>query len=59
MQGFIVTDFNQEQQKEAAAHLRQWRHEGKLKLKFFVEEGLENAPNALKKIFEGANTGKM
>lgn len=59
MQGFIVMDYAS-RYLEARQTLNGWKQEGKLKLmKFHVEEGLEECPEHLKKVFAGANTGKM
>ena len=58
IQGFIVTDFA-DRFPEAVMQLGQWVAEGKLKFKEDIVEGLENAPKAIRKLFEGANTGKL
>lgn len=58
MEGFIITDFG-ERFPEAMMQLGQWVAEGKLKFKEDIVEGLENAPKAIHKLFEGANTGKL
>lgn len=58
MQGFIVTDY-MPRAGEAIAALSQWYAEGKLKYRVDVVEGLQNAPSALNKLFEGSNQGKL
>lgn len=58
MEGFIVTDFMHRAQ-EAIAALGQWYAEGKLKYRVEVVEGLQNAPAALNKLFDGTNQGKL
>ncbi|KAG8862428.1 hypothetical protein FRB96_001498 [Tulasnella sp. 330] len=58
MEGFVYTTFAS-QDAEAEKDLRQWKREGKLKIPFHVEQGLENAPRYLQDIFKGTNKGKM
>ncbi len=58
VQGFIVTDYGQ-RWSEAVHALYGWVKEGKIKYAEDVEEGLENAPNVLNKLFDGSNTGKL
>jgi NADPH-dependent curcumin reductase CurA len=58
MEGFIVLDYMQ-RAGEAAKDLGQWMAEGRIKAKVDIMEGFENAPNALAKLFEGSNTGKL
>ena len=41
------------------AALSGWRREGRLKDRVDVVHGLENAPAALRRLFEGANQGKQ
>ncbi|KAG8862438.1 hypothetical protein FRB96_001509 [Tulasnella sp. 330] len=58
-QGFTVFDYTP-RFGEALGAIMKWKQEGKLKrMKFHVEHGLENCPDALKTIFAGVNTGKM
>lgn len=45
--------------KSAATEMAQWIAEGKIKRKFHVVEGLENAPEGLMLLFNGGNTGKL
>eukprot|EP00667_Euglena_gracilis_P012868 EG_transcript_13250 len=58
MEGFIVFDYRP-RYAEAQADLVRWAQEGKLKYKEDVVEGLENAPAALLRLFDGSNTGKL
>jgi NADPH-dependent curcumin reductase CurA len=58
MEGFIVLDY-QERAGEAVAALSRWVREGKLKHQEDVQEGLENAPRTLLRLFEGRNLGKQ
>ena len=58
MEGFIILDFLP-RAGEAIAQLATWVMSGQLKYKVDVMEGLENAPEALRKLFSGANEGKM
>ncbi|HWQ31849.1 MAG TPA: NADP-dependent oxidoreductase [Blastocatellia bacterium] len=58
MEGFIVLDYASRAQ-EAFADLGQWLMQGKLKYRVDVVEGLEQAPLALNKLFEGTNQGKL
>eukprot|EP00898_Chlorokybus_atmophyticus_P000388 jgi/Chlat1/134/Chrsp1S03223 len=60
MEGFIVLDYyGTPKMEEARKQLAQWVKEGKLKYKVQLEEGLEDAPEALKKLFSGENIGKL
>ncbi|KAG8884730.1 hypothetical protein FRB97_003514 [Tulasnella sp. 331] len=57
--GFVVFDYIK-RYPEAVKDLGQWIHEGKLKARTHVEDGpVERCPEALGKLFKGANTGKM
>ena len=58
VQGFIVTDYAS-RFPEAAAKIMEWLKEGKLQYRLDVVKGLENAPVALNRLFDGANTGKL
>ena len=58
VEGFIVIDYLNRAQ-EAMADLGRWLAEGKLKYRVDVVEGLEQAPRALNKLFEGSNQGKL
>ncbi len=58
LQGFLVTDYTH-RTKEAIVDLSEWYQEGKLKYRVDVVEGLQNAPRAVNKLFEGTNQGKL
>jgi NADPH-dependent curcumin reductase CurA len=57
MQGFIVTDFN-DQREKALADLQSWVAAGKIKVQEDVINGLENTPAALIGLLAGENRGK-
>ena len=44
---------------EAITALSQWMAQGKIKVRTQVVDGLENALHTLKKLYTGANTGKL
>lgn len=58
MEGFIILDF-MGRAHEAIGALAGWAAEGKLKDRFDVVEGLNSAPAALRRLFDGSNTGKQ
>jgi NADPH-dependent curcumin reductase CurA len=58
MQGFIVRD-HADMQEPFLADMARWIHEGKVKWRETVVEGLENAPHAFLGLFTGENIGKM
>jgi NADPH-dependent curcumin reductase CurA len=58
VEGFIVLDFA-ERYPEAVAALGQWMTEGKIKIRTEIVDGLENALQTVKKVFTGANKGKL
>ena len=58
IQGFIVTDFSS-RFGEASAQIVQWLQQGKLKYRIDQVDGLREAPKALNRLFDGANTGKL
>lgn len=58
MQGFIVMDYA-ERYPEATAKLAAWVADGSLKHREDVVHGLDNAPEALRRVLRGANDGKM
>jgi NADPH-dependent curcumin reductase CurA len=58
MEGFIVLDYAA-RFAEATSKLVEWHLAGKLKYRVDVVEGLENAPMALNKLFDGTNAGKL
>ena len=58
MEGFIILDF-EDRFLEAWRALGGWISEGKIKSREHIVDGLENAPAALLKLFDGSNTGKL
>jgi len=58
MQGFILLDYR-DRFLEAIPQLVQWVQEGRIRYAEDVVDGLENAPSAFRKLFTGANTGKL
>lgn len=57
MQGFIVLDYLDEA-PQAISQLASWVANGELAFDTDVTDGLENAPGALRRLFDGANRGK-
>jgi NADPH-dependent curcumin reductase CurA len=58
MEGFIVLD-HVDKAAAATADLVRWHREGRLRYRLDVVEGLESAPSAVNRLFEGGNTGKL
>ena len=58
MQGFVVSDYA-EHYPAAIAELALWRRQGKLNSREDIVEGIEQFPQALAKLFSGANSGKL
>lgn len=58
MEGFIVIDYAA-RFPEGAADLAKWVSEGKINHREDVQEGIENAPDTLLRLFKGLNTGKQ
>jgi NADPH-dependent curcumin reductase CurA len=58
MQGFIILD-HLANAAPAVRDLVTWYAEGKLRYRTEMVEGIENAPEALLKLFSGQNTGKL
>lgn len=58
IQGFIYTDYAKEF-PQAVSELAKLVSEGKLKYSVDIQNGLEEAPNALKKLLLGQNKGKV
>jgi hypothetical protein len=58
MEGFIVLD-HLDQAEKAAADLVRWHLAGKLQYRLDVVHGLEQAPLAVNRLFDGTNTGKL
>jgi NADPH-dependent curcumin reductase CurA len=58
MQGMVVFDYAA-RYKDAAQEMAGWIAQGKLKTKEYVVEGFDTFPEALLKLFDGENTGKL
>jgi NADPH-dependent curcumin reductase CurA len=58
MEGFLVSDHMKDASK-AIADLATWVREGKIVSRVDVQNGLENAPKTLARLFRGANIGKQ
>lgn len=58
VEGFIVMDY-MNRAAEAVAELSKWLAEGRIKYRIDEVEGLERAPEALNRLFDGQNIGKL
>jgi hypothetical protein len=58
MEGFVVIDYLH-RAEEAIAAMAPWVAAGKLGSKLDIVEGLENFPEALRRLYRGANFGKQ
>ncbi|GAA6614361.1 NADP-dependent oxidoreductase [Scytonema sp. NUACC26] len=58
LEGFIVLDYFDRAQ-EALADLGEWYAQGKIQYRVDAINGLENAPSAINKLFDGTNQGKL
>jgi NADPH-dependent curcumin reductase CurA len=58
MQGFILLDYR-DRFLEAIPRLVEWVQAGRISYAEDVVDGLENAPAAFRRLFTGANTGKL
>jgi len=58
VQGFIISDYLP-RWPEAGKQLMRWVMEGKLKHRETIVDGLEHAPEALNRLFDGDNIGKL
>src|SRR5437867_5603502 len=58
MEGFIILDYASRFQA-GTQQLAEWVKSGKIKFKEDIQEGLENAPRTLLRLFEGKNFGKQ
>jgi hypothetical protein len=58
MRGFLVFDYR-DRIPEAIGELASWATAGKIKNQLDVVEGLENTPDAFKRLFTGENLGKQ
>lgn len=61
MEGFLVLDYaaDQEWWSKAEEDMTNWYLEGRMKYKLDIVDGLESAPAAVSKLFNGTNTGKL
>lgn len=58
IQGFIVLDY-MDRSEECMMQMAQWIGAGQLKYRVDIVDGLEAAPVALNKLFDGTNQGKL
>ena len=58
MEGFIVLDY-MAQAGEAVAELLGWIGSGDLKYQIDLQEGFDNIPDTLQRLFTGQNLGKQ
>jgi NADPH-dependent curcumin reductase len=58
LEGFLVLDYL-DRAPEALADLTKWYVQGKIQYRVDTIEGLENAPSAINKLFDGTNQGKL
>ena len=58
MQGFLVLDYIPQSQK-ALEEIATWVMEGKLQHREDIQEGIENCPQTLNRLFTGENKGKQ
>lgn len=58
VQGFVILDYLA-QYPDIQQEIAGWMLEGKVRFKVHVEDGLENAPDALKMLYSSKNFGKL
>jgi NADPH-dependent curcumin reductase CurA len=58
MEGFLVLDYL-DRADEARQELSEWLMDGKIKHREDIQEGIENCPNTLNRLFTGQNIGKQ
>ena len=58
IEGFIILDYAA-RFPEAFAALGNWMSQGRLRYRTDIVDGLEQAPIAINRLFDGANTGKL
>lgn len=58
MEGFIIFDYRR-RYPEALKELGQWVEEGKIQGRYEIVDGLENAPTAMLRLFDGNKSGKL
>jgi NADPH-dependent curcumin reductase CurA len=58
LEGFVILDY-MDRFQEAFGDLGKWLADGKIHYRVDVVDGLENAPRAINKLFDGSNKGKL
>jgi NADPH-dependent curcumin reductase len=58
IQGFVIMDY-QARYPEAMGKLAEWLAQGRIRYRYDMIKGLDNAPRALDRLFTGANIGKL
>ena len=58
MEGFLVLDYLH-RSDEAIQALSKWLMDGKIKHREDIQEGIENCPSTLNRLFTGQNVGKQ
>jgi len=58
IQGFLAIDYSSKV-KEMVSNFTQWHSSGQLKYRVDIVRGLESAPAAINKLFDGSNHGKL
>ena len=58
MEGFLVLDYLH-RSEEAIQELSKWLMDGKIKHREDIQEGIENCPSTLNRLFTGQNIGKQ
>ena len=58
VEGFVVTDYTK-RFPEAVRALAAWYAEGRVKYRIDAVDGLERAPEAINRLFDGGNIGKL
>lgn len=58
IQGFLATDYSAKV-KEIVSNFTPWHNSGQLKYRVDIVRGLEAAPVAINKLFDGSNNGKL
>ena len=58
IEGFLILDY-ENRYREAMGPLARWMAEGRLRYRTDIVEGLEQAPKAVNRLFDGANIGKL
>ena len=58
IEGFLVLDYVH-RSRDALSDLGKWIMDGRLQYKMDIDEGFENLPAVINKLFEGKNNGKL